>query len=110
MKKKVLILVATVLAIVCCAILFTWKPVKNEDQAIKIAQSFVSIVSTIFRKDFSEYEIHAELEGDIWTVWYGRPSVYDENGKILSGYLGGGGPELRILKMNGWVILFFFQK
>jgi len=106
MKKKNLLLLATVLAIVCCIVFFA-AIVRNEEQAISIAKRYVSI---IYRNDFPGYEINAELERGVWIVWYGLPWIYDENGRKLEGVLGGGGPELRILKINGWVIWCTLQK
>lgn len=108
MKKRIiLLLVAAVLITASCAAFFTWNPIENEEQAISIAKSFVS---KIYRKDLSEYEVYAKHEDGVWTVWYGLSPVFDENGELLVAYLGGGGPELRILEINGWVIFCSLQK
>jgi len=92
MRKRHLLLLF--MAIVCCAILFTWRPVKTEEQAKKTAESFVS---TIFRNRFSEYEASAYLEGSFWIVSYGIPPVCNENGEISGGTAGGGGPAVDFL-------------
>jgi len=103
-KKHFLILLVTVFAIVC---IFFAGPVRTEEKAIRIAKSVVSI---IYRNDFPGYEIHAELEGYVWIVWYGIPPVFNEYGEVIEAYLGGGGPEVHLLKLNGWVILIGLQK
>ena len=103
-KKHFSILLVTVFAVVC--IVFAG-PVRTEEKAIRIAKTVVSI---IYRNDFPGYEIRAEPEGFVWVVWYGIPPVFNENGEVIEGVLGGGGPELRILKLNGWIVLIGLQK
>ena len=79
----------------------TGKPVESKDDAIAIAQKHVS---QKYSDDFSNCNISATLQEQIWIVSYSRPT---DDGKYL---LGGGCPEVRINQTNGNIISCLLQK
>ena len=111
MKKKfidIFIAFATITIImVFGVIVFTGKPVENEEKAIEIAKEYVL---KKYNNSFDDYEISAYLNDGAWVVSYGIAPVYDENGEILEATAGGGGPTVKIRKSNGKVISCLLQK
>ena len=108
---KALISFAVIIFITVFGIIFftgepAGEPVETEAQAIVIAKAYVS---QKYHQSFPGYKIRVELENDIWVVVYSLPPIYDENGEISGGYLGGGGPAVEIEKSNGKVISCVLQ-
>ena len=95
--KKVLIIILITLTIIFSVYFIFRKPIENEEQAIKIAKKYVHF---IYRNDFSEYSINADLKGKKWIVYYHFPDEEDEDGNVIC-WLDGGGPEVHIRKADG---------
>ena len=82
------------------------EPVETEEQAIEIAKAHML---KRYKNNFEGYEIKVKLEGEIWTVYWGLPSKYDDEGNLLSVTVGGGGPSVKINKSNGRVVYCMLQ-
>ncbi|MBQ7847162.1 MAG: hypothetical protein IJ344_02655 [Clostridia bacterium] len=106
MKKIIVpiaVCVASVLLILGIGTLhaLTSDPVNTEEEAIEIAQAYVT---EHYGEQFEDYTVHASLEGEIWCVSW-APSAMDE--RTL---LGGGGPLVQIKSENGTVVSCLLQK
>ena len=118
MSKKHFI--TTLLTLICvitlCVFVFArGRPVESEEEAIEVAKAYVL---KKYKNSYDGYvvnaydasEIDPAINGKYWIVSYGIPSVSDENGNVLEATAGGGGPSLRICKLNGKVVYCKLQQ
>jgi len=89
------------IVVVVCFFVFKDQPINSSDEAIKIAQKYVN---KKYGCHFSEYNINATLDDNIWVVSYYKRS---SNSEIV---LGGGGPKVHIRQTDGKVISCLLQK
>ena len=102
MKKSISVIVFIIALLVMLVGCGENVSIKTEYYAIKIAKDNVL---EKYDNSFSEYEITADSEENLWIVNY-SPKQTDESTFIL----GGGGPTVKIQKSNGKVVSCYLQK